>query len=132
MKKLIMAEVGALVVVAAASPIIYRLPSVPHSNSSLTNTGLQCHTAPFSWKLVFECDHYLYEITMTACSPKEELEWRSRIIDRSFNGNFHPAEQFLFTSISLPIKAMGQVFGKLGRLIHSKPKSWLISSRNYC
>ncbi|EGU89245.1 hypothetical protein FOXB_00198 [Fusarium oxysporum f. sp. conglutinans Fo5176] len=30
--------------------------------------GLQCHLAPFSWKLVFESDHQLYEMVMTACT----------------------------------------------------------------
>ncbi|KAG6003070.1 hypothetical protein E4U43_000977 [Claviceps pusilla] len=41
--------------------------------------GLQCHSAPFSWKVVFESNQRLFEIIMTACSLKEELEWRSRL-----------------------------------------------------
>lgn len=60
--------------------------------------GLQCHTAPFSWKLGFECDHQLYEITMTACSPREELEWRSRISDRSSKGSFDTGEPIVLPS----------------------------------
>ncbi|KAL7761413.1 hypothetical protein ACKLNR_007948 [Fusarium oxysporum f. sp. zingiberi] len=41
--------------------------------------GLQCHLAPFSWKLVFESDHQLYEVVMTACTSREENEWRTRL-----------------------------------------------------
>ncbi|PBP19580.1 hypothetical protein BUE80_DR009600 [Diplocarpon rosae] len=78
--------------------------------------GLQCHTAPCSWKVVFECDHQLFEITMSACSPKEELEWRSRLADRSGRYNLDSGEQALYTSLSLAIKPMGTVFGKPGTI----------------
>ncbi|KAK6587176.1 hypothetical protein PZA11_000466 [Diplocarpon coronariae] len=78
--------------------------------------GLQCHTAPSSWKVVFECDHQLFEITMTACSPKEELEWRSRLVDRSGRDNLDSGEQALYTSLSLAIKPLGTVFGKPGTI----------------
>ncbi|KAE9381477.1 hypothetical protein N431DRAFT_476300 [Stipitochalara longipes BDJ] len=78
--------------------------------------GLQCHTAPFSWKLVFECDHQLFEVTMSACSPKEELEWRSRLADHSGRQSLYAGEQALFTSLSLAIKSMGTVFGKPGTI----------------
>jgi hypothetical protein len=76
--------------------------------------GLQCHTAPFSWKLVFEYDHQLFEITMTACSPKEELEWRSRLTNCSGRDGLHIGEQAVCASLSLDIKPMGTVFGKPG------------------
>ena len=76
--------------------------------------GLQCHTAPFSWKLVFEHDHQLFEITLSACSPKEELEWRSRLADRSCNVTPDTAEHAVFAMLSLGIKPMGTVFGKPG------------------
>ncbi|KAL5320978.1 hypothetical protein ACEPPN_011788 [Leptodophora sp. 'Broadleaf-Isolate-01'] len=78
--------------------------------------GLQCHTAPCSWKLVFESDHQLFEITMSACSPKEELEWRSRLADRSGRDNLDAGEQALFTSLLMPVKPMGAVFGKPGTI----------------
>jgi hypothetical protein len=77
------------------------------------HAGLQCHTAPFSWKLVFECDYQLYEIIMTACSPKEESEWRARLD--------HPGKSFedirdssVFTSLELDLKSLGSIFGKPG------------------
>lgn len=75
--------------------------------------GLQCHTAPFSWKLVFESDHQLYEIILSACTPKEELEWRSHIAERACRevSDVHCQPEL---SLSLPIKSMGTVFGKPG------------------
>ncbi|GAP83449.1 hypothetical protein SAMD00023353_0201890 [Rosellinia necatrix] len=76
--------------------------------------GLQCHTAPFSWKLVFECDHQLYEMIMTACSQKEEMEWRTRLSDAK---QFEPHEQSspaFYSSNSLHIKSLGTVFRKPG------------------
>ncbi|KAL3424815.1 RSP [Phlyctema vagabunda] len=76
--------------------------------------GIQCHTAPYSWKLVFEFDHQLFELTMSACSPKEELEWRSRLSDGASKATLDSGEQSLFTSLTLGIKPLGTVFGKPG------------------
>lgn len=42
-------------------------------------TGLQCHNAPHSWKVVFDHDRHTYEILMTACSMSEENAWKSNI-----------------------------------------------------
>ena len=42
-------------------------------------TGLQCHNAPHSWKVVFYHDRHTYEILMTACSASEEKAWKSNI-----------------------------------------------------
>lgn len=81
----------------------------------LIQLGLQCHTAPFSWKLVFQCDHQLYEIILTACSPKEELEWRSRLTERVSKEQNDIFEYALFTNFSLDIKPMGAIFGKPGK-----------------
>jgi hypothetical protein len=88
-----------------------------HSKHYSLPTGLQCHTAPYSWKMVFENDHQLYEITMTACSPKEELEWRSRLAERAEKDNLDHGEQAVLSSLSLKIKALGTVFGKPGTFI---------------
>ncbi|KAK8056984.1 hypothetical protein PG993_002211 [Apiospora rasikravindrae] len=76
--------------------------------------GLQCHTAPFSWKLVFEIDHQLYEIIMTACTPKEEMEWRTRLTGLIPNEPHDHPEAPLCSSLSLDIKSLGTVFGKPG------------------
>ncbi|KAK8125488.1 RhoGEF domain-containing protein [Apiospora kogelbergensis] len=66
--------------------------------------GLQCHTAPFSWKLVFEIDHQLYEMIMTACTPKEEMEWRTRLTGLIPNEPHDHPEAPLCSSLSLDIK----------------------------
>lgn len=76
--------------------------------------GLQCHTAPFSWKIVFEYDHQLFELTMSACSLKEELEWRNRLSNSSGRDRLVAAEQAACTLLSLDIKPLGAVFGKPG------------------
>lgn len=79
-------------------------------------TGLQCHTAPFSWKLVFECNQQLYEMILTACSPKEESEWRSRLSQpRKDEQEMRDATSF--SSLELNIKSLGTVFGKPGRFL---------------
>ncbi|KAI0911815.1 hypothetical protein F4823DRAFT_584306 [Ustulina deusta] len=76
--------------------------------------GLQCHTAPFSWKLVFECDHQLYEMMMTACSPKEEMEWRIRLSNTKPPGAHEQSCPAIYSSNSLHIKSLGTVFRKPG------------------
>ncbi|KAB5563548.1 hypothetical protein GE09DRAFT_1220097 [Coniochaeta sp. 2T2.1] len=77
--------------------------------------GIQCHTAPYSWKLVFLCDHQLYEIIMTACTVREEQEWRSRL-SHSSGRDTQTVTQSMFDSLALPIKALGTVFGKQGTI----------------
>lgn len=78
--------------------------------------GLQCHTAPFSWKIVFEYDHQLFELIMSACSLKEELEWRNRLSNSSGRDRLVAAEQAACTLLSLDIKPLGAVFGKPGTI----------------
>ncbi|KAF7958735.1 hypothetical protein EAE96_002269 [Botrytis aclada] len=76
--------------------------------------GLQCHTAPHSWKIVFEHISQLFEIIVSACSAKEELEWKSRLIDRSGKHCNSTVQQEMTASLSLDIKPMGTVYGKPG------------------
>ncbi|KJZ77889.1 hypothetical protein HIM_02526 [Hirsutella minnesotensis 3608] len=77
--------------------------------------GLQCHTAPFSWKLVFECNHQLYEMIMTACTSKEEMEWRTRL-SRPANEEPEPRNTNLSGSLDLEMKSLGAIFGKPGTI----------------
>ncbi|KAK7969524.1 hypothetical protein PG988_008597 [Apiospora saccharicola] len=70
--------------------------------------------APFSWKLVFEIDHQLYEIILTACTPKEEMEWRTRLTGLIPSEPHDHPEAPLCSSLSLDIKSLGTVFGKPG------------------
>lgn len=76
-----------------------------------SSLGLQCHTAPFSWKLVFECDSQLYEIIMTACNAREQDEWRSRLEPPATEG---PVDSSIYSSLYLDIKSLGTVFSKPG------------------
>ncbi|KPM37086.1 hypothetical protein AK830_g9460 [Neonectria ditissima] len=77
--------------------------------------GLQCHTAPFSWKLVFEGDHQLYELIMTACSLKEEMEWKARLSRIASQGG-DSVDVGIYDSLSLNIKSLGTVFGRPGTI----------------
>jgi hypothetical protein len=75
--------------------------------------GLQCHTAPFSWKLVFECDYQLYEIILTACTAKEEMEWRTRL-SLPLKEDPDVPISLTFGTIDMDIRSLGTVFGKPG------------------
>lgn len=79
---------------------------------------MQCHTAPFSWKLVFECDCELYEVVMTACSVKEEEEWRSRLA-HSGSETQESENTNIFSTVDLSMKSLGTVFGKKGKLVQA-------------
>ena len=62
---------------------------------------------------MFECDCQLYDIIMSACTPKEELEWRSRLASPFMDGG-GPRESNWFAWLSLDIKPLGTIFGKPG------------------
>lgn len=73
---------------------------------------------------------------LTACSPKEEDEWRSRLEVTSAPGNQEQAIQDIYSSIYLDIKSLGTVFGKQGMFIHIMLSSLVrlsdIQSRWHC
>ncbi|KAK4129595.1 hypothetical protein N657DRAFT_86481 [Parathielavia appendiculata] len=80
--------------------------------------GLQCHTARYSWKIVFLSNNQLYELILTACSPKEELEWCARLNNQ---GAATPDGQERMQSemssfLSLNVKSLGTVFRKPGTI----------------
>lgn len=92
--------------------LLYRPNHLDETDTTIT--GLQCHTTPFSWKIVFECDYQLYEMMLTACTPKEEDEWRSRL---DLSPVMNPQEQEasdLYSSLFLNVRSLGTVFGKQG------------------
>ncbi|KAH0542149.1 hypothetical protein FGG08_003449 [Glutinoglossum americanum] len=83
--------------------------------------GLQCHSSLYSWKVIFESDHRLFELILSACSAKEEETWRFSLAERSaaesrdcFDGEPHSPD--IFDSLSVDIKPLGNVFGQLGTL----------------
>lgn len=84
-------------------------------------SGLQCHTAPYSWKLVFEADQQLYELILCACSSREEEQWRSSLLALAAKEVQMQAEDpaalpALFAMIALNIRSLGYVFGLPGTL----------------
>jgi len=82
--------------------------------SAKLSPGLQCHTAPFSWKLVFENNHQLFELTMSACSSNEENQWRKNLAYHISKASFDNGEEASIGTLALEIKPMGTVFGKPG------------------
>lgn len=106
---------------ASRADQIYTLQAcIPTSNIKVepvdNGRGLQCHTAPFSWKIVFECDCQLYEMMLTACTPKEEHEWRSRLEVGFVSEPQDIAGPELYGSLFLNMKSLSTVFGKQGTI----------------
>jgi hypothetical protein len=85
-------------------------------------TGLQCHTAPHTWKLVFEHGHRLHEIILSGCSAPEEEVWKKKLRERIVceTQDFVEGQstmQDMFSSLSLDIKSIGPVFGYADSLV---------------
>ncbi|KAI9817228.1 MAG: hypothetical protein M1827_001341 [Pycnora praestabilis] len=83
--------------------------------------GLQCHNALYSWKVIFESDHRLFEVILSACSEIEEQEWRTRLLERSAAEGKKLSErdflsQDLCSSLTLDLKPLGNIFGLPGTL----------------
>lgn len=79
--------------------------------------GLQCHTAPFTWKLVFESGQRLYEVILSACSAEEEEVWKTSLRSRVAAENSDLLEgrssvQDVFSSLLLDLKSIGTNFGQ--------------------
>jgi hypothetical protein len=53
---------------------------------------------------------------MTACTPKEELEWRSRLAKPRELESRDTTDLSLFSSLTLDIKSLGTIFGKPGSM----------------
>ncbi|KAI9846628.1 MAG: hypothetical protein M1838_001227 [Thelocarpon superellum] len=82
--------------------------------------GLQCHTALFTWKMVFESDHHVHELMLSACSSKEETKWTEYIFraldDDSYEvGDETNAQDFL-SFLCLDSRPIGHAFGHRGTL----------------
>lgn len=64
---------------------------------------------------MFICDHQLYEVILTACTPKEEMEWCSRLSSGQNAIAGQDQEQTAaFSFLSLNLKSLGTVFRKPG------------------
>jgi hypothetical protein len=83
--------------------------------------GLTCYSAPFSWKITFESEHKLFELILSACSPKEEGEWRTHIAERATAESNELLDERvmstdLLSRIEMDITPIGDVFGRPGTL----------------
>lgn len=84
--------------------------------------GLQCYTAPHSWKLVFEHSARMYEVILTACSAIEAEVWRAQIAARVeiqtqavADGTSNVFE--LQSPLIAEMRSVGKAFGKPGSFV---------------
>ncbi|WPH04829.1 Hypothetical protein R9X50_00772600 [Acrodontium crateriforme] len=84
--------------------------------------GLQFHTAPHSWKIVFEHSARMYEIIFSACSATEALAWRTYIAERIelqtqavADGDANVFE--LQSPLTKEMRSVGKAFGKPGSFV---------------
>lgn len=84
--------------------------------------GLQCHTAPHSWKIVFEHSARMYEMIITACSLVEAQVWREHLSSRIeaqsqavAQGTSNVFE--LHSPLVSEIRSIGKAFGKPGSFV---------------
>ncbi|KAF3002534.1 hypothetical protein E8E13_007050 [Curvularia kusanoi] len=84
--------------------------------------GIQCHTAAHTWKIIFEHNHRLHEIILSACSSEEERVWKTQLRGRIVCETHDFVEgqsttQELVSSLTLDIKSLGPVFGHADNLV---------------
>jgi hypothetical protein len=100
--------------------------SIGLANASIEDAdngrGIQCHTAPHTWKLVFEHGHRLHEIIFSACSSTEEEAWKNQLRERIVYETHDFVEgqstmQDMLTSVTLDLKSLGPVFGHANSLV---------------
>lgn len=100
--------------------------SIGLANGSIEDSdngrGIQCHSAPHTWKFVFEHGHRLHEIMLSGCSILEEEVWKKQLRDRIVYETHDFVEgqstmQDMFTSLSLDIKSLGPVFGHANSIV---------------
>ncbi|KAF1943575.1 hypothetical protein EJ02DRAFT_433135 [Clathrospora elynae] len=100
--------------------------SIGLANASIEESdngrGIQCHTAPNTWKFVFEHGHRLHELMFSACTSHEEEVWKNQLRERIVYETHDFVEgqstmQDMFTSLSLELKSLGPVFGHANNLV---------------
>lgn len=84
--------------------------------------GLQCHTAPHSWKLVFEHSARMYEIILTGCSIVEAQVWRDHLSSRIETQTQAVAQGLhnvfeLHSPLLNDMRSIGKAFGKPGSFV---------------
>jgi len=102
------------------------LAGVPLANAMIVESdngkGLQCYTAPHSWKLVFEYSARMYEFILTACSTVEAQAWRRQMDDRIIEQGRAAADGLsnvfeLQSPLIGEMRSVGKAFGKPGSFV---------------
>lgn len=83
---------------------------------------MQCHTAPHTWKFVFEHNNRLHEFLLSACSSLEEEVWKKQLRERigCETHEFVDGQstmQEIFSSLNVDVKSLGPVFGHADSLV---------------
>jgi hypothetical protein len=78
------------------------------------DTGLDCATTPYSWKVIFEADSKAYELLMVASNFDEAREWKNAV--NSMCGQ-EICRTDLFSMVYLDLKSIGHVIGRPGSLL---------------
>ena len=96
-----------------------------HCGAIDPKTGIQCHNAPYTWKLSFEHDRNIYGILMTACSAAEEDAWkgnmRTRIREesRDSSAEWWPLDGAL-NVLNMNFKTVAPIFDQRGESSNEK------------
>ncbi len=84
--------------------------------------GLQCYTAPYAWKLVFEHSARMFEVVIVACSGAEAEVWKQHIGERIdvhsravAEGTSNVVE--LHSPLMAEMRSVGKAFGKPGSFV---------------
>ena len=64
---------------------------------------------------MFESNHQLFELAMSACTAKEEMQWRKTLTGHISKASFDASKAASIAMLGLAIKPMGTVFGKPGK-----------------
>ena len=102
------------------------LAGIPLANATVlecdNGKGLQCYTAPHSWKLVFEYSARMFEVIVTACSAIEADIWRQQMSSRIeaqiaavSEGSSNVFE--LHSPLINEMRTVGKAFGKPGSFV---------------
>ncbi|PGH07565.1 hypothetical protein AJ79_06235 [Helicocarpus griseus UAMH5409] len=78
-----------------------------------SGTGLHCVYAPFSWKMVFEMRRQTFEIILTACSEREETQWKENFHKQSIAETPLSLDDNIiikkYSMVQLPMKSLSAV-----------------------
>ena len=55
------------------------------TRSQLKDLGIQCHTAPFSWKMTFRSDEHWYQLILCANTAQENQVWKKGLSESIAN-----------------------------------------------